>query len=296
MPFIGCHISFALGCGCGGDGRILMLWRKGFKFRGSNGLALLIVMLLSRITAFWIFDQWDVVNDSGVAIKPLGEPAYLDYSAYRMHTDSAWHGIFMPFLFIQRALSNVAAAWSWLHEQSLKPGPIFPALLDLWSYERIHAPLAWAYLLFGGALGWLWARFLAWREMGFWAQALVACFPALVYYSFLVSTDLLYAVLMALFYAAAWAVLLQKQRAWIWCMLTLVVALLSRPNALAMIPVLFIVLAAESTLKWSTKGVLILIWGLFGVNLPLFDVPLSRSIMRPSIAVPRPSVSQTASD
>ena len=32
------------------------------------------------------------------------------------------------------------------------------------------------------------------------------------------------------------------------------------------------------------------------VNLPLFDVPLSRSIMRPSIAVPRPSVSQTASD
>ena len=32
------------------------------------------------------------------------------------------------------------------------------------------------------------------------------------------------------------------------------------------------------------------------LNLPLFDVPLSRSIMRPSIAVPRPSVSQTASD
>ena len=33
-----------------------------------------------------------------------------------------------------------------------------------------------------------------------------------------------------------------------------------------------------------------------GLNLPLFDVPLSRFIMRPSIAVPRPSVSQTASD
>jgi hypothetical protein len=32
------------------------------------------------------------------------------------------------------------------------------------------------------------------------------------------------------------------------------------------------------------------------LNLPLFDVPLSRFIMRPSIAVPRPSVSQTASD
>ena len=32
------------------------------------------------------------------------------------------------------------------------------------------------------------------------------------------------------------------------------------------------------------------------VNLPLFDVPLSHFIMRPSIAVPRPSVFQTASD
>jgi len=32
------------------------------------------------------------------------------------------------------------------------------------------------------------------------------------------------------------------------------------------------------------------------VNLPLFDVPLSHFIMRPSIAVPRPSVVQTASD
>lgn len=32
------------------------------------------------------------------------------------------------------------------------------------------------------------------------------------------------------------------------------------------------------------------------VNLPLLDVPLSRSFMRPSIAVPRASVSQTASD
>ena len=32
------------------------------------------------------------------------------------------------------------------------------------------------------------------------------------------------------------------------------------------------------------------------VNLPLFDVSLRRSIMRLSSAVPRPSVSQTASD
>jgi hypothetical protein len=32
------------------------------------------------------------------------------------------------------------------------------------------------------------------------------------------------------------------------------------------------------------------------MNLPLLDVPLSRSFMRPSAAVPRASFSQTASD
>ncbi len=36
--------------------------------------------------------------------------------------------------------------------------------------------------------------------------------------------------------------------------------------------------------------------GIPKVNLPLFDVPLSHFIMRPSIAVPRPSVFQTSSD
>jgi hypothetical protein len=35
---------------------------------------------------------------------------------------------------------------------------------------------------------------------------------------------------------------------------------------------------------------------LSSLNLPLLDVPLSRSIMRPSIAVPRSSVLQISSD
>ena len=109
--------------------------------------------------------------------------------------------------------------------------------------------------------------------MGLWVQALAACYPALVYYSFLVSTDLLYAVLIAMFYATAWAVLLHKQRAWIWCMVVLMVVLLSRPNALALIPVLFIILATESTLKWWTKSLWFLVWALFGLYMLIYYLP-----------------------
>jgi hypothetical protein len=190
-----------------------------------------------------------------------------------MHIGSAWNEMSRPFLFIQRALCNVAQAFSWLQEQAPKPGPIFPEILDLWGYERIHAWLACVYLLVGCGLGWAWAMFLRWRNMGLWVQALAACFPALVYYSFLVSTDLLYAVLIAMFYATAWAVLLLKQRAWIWCMVVLLIAILSRPNALAMIPVLFIILATESTLKWWTKSLWMIVWSLFGLYMLIYYLP-----------------------
>jgi hypothetical protein len=250
-----------------------MLWSESFKFRGRATLVLMILVLLSRIVVFWILDQWNIINDSGAAVKPLGEPAYLDYATYKLHINSPWQEIFRPLEFIMRAMSDAAEAWSWLLKQQLSPGPIFPIILDFWGYERFRAPLAWVYLLAGCGLGWVWAIFMAYHKTGLWTQALVASFPALVYYSFLVSTDLLYAVLMALFYAAAWGVLLRKPRAWIWCMLMLVVSLLSRPNALAMVPVLFIVIAAESTLKWSAKGIWMLIWGLFGVYMLIYYLP-----------------------
>jgi hypothetical protein len=250
-----------------------MHWRQCFKFKVSTSLALVILVLISRIIAWLIFDRWDVVNDSGIAIKPLGEPAYLDYINYRMHIDSAWSGMHKPLLFIQYAWSNVTEAISWLREQPLKPGPFFSTLLHLLDYERFRAPLAWLYLLFGGFLGWLWAMFFAMRNMKLWMQVFAASFPALVYYSFLVSTDLLYAVLMAFFYASAWAVLLRMQGAWIWCMGFLMAALLSRPNALAMIPVLFVVLASESALQWRNKLIFMFIFGFFGLYMTIYYLP-----------------------
>jgi len=179
----------------------------------------------------------------------------------------------MPFLFFQRALTSFDQAFFWLHEQSIKPGPIFPEILNLLGYEQIRDQLAWTYLLAGCGLGWVWARFLAWREMGLWVQALAACFPALVYYSFLVSTDLLYAVLMAMFYATAWAILFRKQGAWICCMVVLAIALLCRPNGLVIIPVLFVLLAVESSVKWPKRVLWMLIWGLFGLYMLVYYLP-----------------------
>ena len=57
--------------------------------------------------------------------------------------------------------------------------------------------------------------------------------------------------------------------------------------------------SADWWFKSTTRRHLVLPKGLEmnqALNLPLFDVPLSHFIMRPSIAVPRPSFFQTASD
>jgi hypothetical protein len=242
-------------------------------FIHKNAVALLMLVLLSRIIALLVFDQWDVINDSGLAIKPFGNPAYLDYEAYRLHIHSAWGEFTRPFLFLQYVFIDIEEAWEWLHRQKFKPGPLFPELLKLWGYEENRTPLALLYLLFGCGLGWVWALFMAWRKMGFIMQVLASCFPALLYYSFLVSTDLLYAVFMAIFYDTKWAVILRKQGAWIWCMCALLLSVLIRPNALSMIPILFIVLALDSTMKCWTKLIFLILWSLISLYMFIYYLP-----------------------
>jgi hypothetical protein len=90
-------------------------------------------------------------------------------------------------------------AWQWLHQQKIKLGPFFSHLLRVFNFESNRSILSGLYLLIGCLLGIAWARLIAFRGGTVFVQLLVACYPALVYYSFLVSTDLLYAVLIAFF-------------------------------------------------------------------------------------------------
>jgi hypothetical protein len=53
----------------------------------------------------------------------------------------------------------------------------------------------------------------------------------------------------------------------------LVVALLTRPNALAMIPVLYFVITFDKILKWRTKLICMLFFGLLGVYMLIYYLP-----------------------
>ena len=230
---------------------------------------LILIIILSRSLAFGIFDQWDIVNDSGLAVKPLGQPAYLDYTTYLAHINSAWHEIYRPFSFIQLAWLDPAKALIWLQSQNAKPGPIFSILLGITGFDT----LGWVYIFIGCLLGFCWAKFFEWRNLGLGEQVFVACFPALIYYSFLVSTDLLYALLVAIFYATTWSVLLHKKWALIWSVLIMTILLLIRPNALSLIPILLVVIYKDVNLNFFFKFIIFLITGLIGAYMLIYYLP-----------------------
>lgn len=234
-----------------------------------NFIFLIFIIILSRTIAFGILDRWDIVNDSGLAVKPLGQPAYLDYTTYLEHINSAWHEIDRPLRFVQLWWLNQTEGLVWLQSQPAKPGPLFSNLLDMTSVVT----LGWIYIFLGSVLGFSWARFFELRNLGLCPQALAACFPALIYYSFLVSTDLLYAGLVAIFYACSWAVIMYKKRALIWCVMIMLILLLFRPSALSLIPILLIVVYMNDKINLLLKLFFISAFILMGIYMLIYYLP-----------------------
>ena len=232
-------------------------------------LIIILIIILSRLLGFVIFDQFDIVNDSGLAVKPLGLPAYLDYKTYLAHTKSAWQEIDRPFRFIQLAWLDPTEAMMWLQSQNAKPGPLFSKILGLAGFDT----LGLVYIFIGCVLGFSWAKFFEWRNIGLWEQVFLACFPALIYYSFLVSTDLLYAVLVAIFYATSWYFLLNKKWALILSVLIIIILLLIRPNALSLIPILLILIYKNGSLNFFNKIISFVIIGIIGSYMLIYYLP-----------------------
>lgn len=226
---------------------------------------ILLLIVLSRVFLIAFLNGVDIHNDSGVAVRFAGAPAYLDYGLYRSSSADPWGYITRPIVFLKGVLDNPSQAIDWLMFQPIWPGPFLPEMINLFGYQESQFGLALAYLVAGSALGLIWAWGLAQRGIGIVGQVLAAVFPPLVYYSFLVSTDLLYAVVIAgLFISSLWALSGGKMRYWLVAM-AILVALLTRPNAIAL-------LGAVVLLPFFRRetATLRLIWVIFCVCIGLY--------------------------
>ena len=234
-------------------------------------LTLILAIIISRLCAILIFEGANISNDSGIPIKLGGEPAFLDYLIYKQSISNAWSEITRPIKFFVLMLDDWQGAFAWIKVQPLKPGPIYPMLLGLTGYEESRYLLSWIYQIAGALLGWHWARYLSGRGEALWLQIFCACFPALVYSSFLVSTDLLYACSIALWLVGARAVLEKKAGAWSAAGVAMFLLLLVRPNSLALLPIMSLlawrVKSFKAWLMWS------LIWVVAGVYMLIYYLP-----------------------
>lgn len=229
----------------------------------SSWMALVVVVsiVVSRVLAFLIFECSSIVNDSGVSIKFAGNPAFLDYVFYKEHIGSAWAEIARPAKFWFMMLEDWRGAVTWLMGQPIKPGPLYPMLLGFSSFEESRYLLAWIYQVLGALLGWQWSRWLNDKGAALWLQVAGACFPALVYYAFLLSTDLLYAFLIAVWLVSARAAMDKKVGAWSMTVISMLLLVLARPNALALLPMMCLVAwklkSLRSWLTWCTAFALV---------------------------------------
>ena len=228
---------------------------------------ILFFVIISRLIAFLVFQTGTVSNDSGLAVIPLGEPAYLDYGIYKTHIYSAWKEIWRPFAFLEQLVLSGSLSLDWLQSQALKPGPLLPSLFRWSDYDSNRKLLSWIYLIGGAALGAGWAVWVGQRGAPRSLQWLLACFPALVYYSFLVSSDLLYAVIIAGWFVTACRTLEREQsKCWWLCSGLTLLALITRPNALTLTPLMVLIAWRSNDVKakllWSVFWFIV---GLYGI-------------------------------
>jgi len=221
----------------------------------------IIIFSLIGHLLFCLFLIWlPVVNDSGLRVTPLGIPAYLDYQYYASFTHNFLEGLAQPF-----NLHN------WEYWKSY-PGPIFPALLRLSDYANEQAYLGFSYILIGLFLSISWATFLAKEQVPNFIIFFAACFPLLLYYTHIVSTDLPFAVAAFLFYRQY-----QKEQSYgfrgIGTLFALaLLASLIRPNGVMFWPIVICAILLSSSSK-KEKSVAIAIVILISVYLALFYLP-----------------------
>ena len=118
-------------------------------------------------------------------------------------------------------------------ERGMKAAPLFPLLIYLADYRDAN-PLPMAVLFFCLSTTWIvvWLKWLIAQNVPFWMLVLVALLPHPIYYMICISTDLLFALLFAVFFVHYFKRSWQTSNIVVWSV-CLLLMLLTRPNGVA---------------------------------------------------------------
>jgi hypothetical protein len=223
-----------------------------------------VLKVVAPALAVWLFVlvglEWgSVVNDSGVRVGFAKGPAFLDLPLYATAQAIDLTVLLRPFDFLGIVHSSgLPLAFEWLQQQPIQPGPVYPLLIQLFAYPLHPWLLASFYLVLGLLLGLSWAQWAAKQNepASAWLQVGLAAFPFLIYYTVLVSTDLLFAVFTWLLWLVIRKPWFEKSLGLVVVLLIVAAAVLTRPTALVFIPMVLVSLlyTASSRVLLTAPG------------------------------------------
>lgn len=198
------------------------------------------IAVVARLIVFVAAIFWPIPDERGQPVSPLLPVAFLDFQFYldslRRYIDGPV-GVFEDFVrFYQDASARVTLIVS---------GPVFPLLMYVTGFDRGHyLPLALAYLAMSGMLCAAWLVWLNGQGVrGGWLLAF-ALIPNPLWFTLVISTDLLFAAEFAAFFFAYFSKTEHPARKGLW-IVALILMVLTRPNSFSV--VVFVALDAS----WS---------------------------------------------
>ena len=190
----------------------------------------LLIAIASRIALFFGSMVLPIPNEAGLPISPLTANTALDLGYYLRARDMYFGETQIIIEHFGRFFAgNVSGNF-------ILSGPLFPSLLHVFDYGQDNTlPLSAIYLLLSSGLvaGWLW--WLRRHGVGPVWLYLFAVLPTPYWFMLNVSTDLLFAVIVGAFWLLWFDGRPQSLRRMTCVTLIVVIAGLSRPNALSLL-------------------------------------------------------------
>lgn len=233
-----------------------MKWRRDF-VRDSLVVAS-AVAVLARVGVFIGSIVWPIPNERGDLVSPLLPQRFLDYQFYLnslARYASSWSSIFDQFVqFYRDPLAN--------NVTTLISGPVFPFLLGVSGFAAgNYLPLSVFYVALCSVLAVVWLLWLHRSGVGgLWLIAF-ALIPNPIWFTLVVSPDLIFAAEFAAFFIAYFG-RQSRTRTVIW-VIALVLMILTRPNSFSI--ALFVALDAAWLLISGRRTAPMPAIGLFGL-------------------------------
>jgi hypothetical protein len=157
-----------------------------------------LIAIAVRFAVFFGSWIWPIPNESQVPVSPLHLQAYLDFAFYldslEQYRSLSFRDLLDLFIaFYQRPFTEQFG--------HIIAGPVFPILVGVFDYRLNNTlPLGLFYLGLSCLLSFVWLRYLSSNGVGFIWLAGLAVVPNPIWFTLIISPDIVFAALIALFH------------------------------------------------------------------------------------------------